>query len=68
MSNSYRVVSAAGQWQLARATDFTSEHGADTGSAGVLRLWQRALDAIATGNLDGIAGRSSRAPCRICKN
>lgn len=40
---------------LARAADFTAEHGADTGTARVLELWQRALDAIEAGNLDAIA-------------
>jgi proteasome accessory factor A len=40
---------------LARATDFTGERGADTGSARVLGLWQRTLDAIGAGNLDAIA-------------
>jgi proteasome accessory factor A len=40
---------------LARATDFAAEHGADTGTTRVLELWQRALDAIGTGNLDAIA-------------
>jgi proteasome accessory factor A len=40
---------------LARAADFAGEHGAGTGSERVLALWQRALDAIETGNLDAIA-------------
>ena len=40
---------------LARARDFTGERGADTDSARVLGLWQRALDAIGAGNLDAIA-------------
>jgi proteasome accessory factor A len=40
---------------LARATGLVGEHGADTDSWRVLRLWQRALDAIGAGNLDAIA-------------
>jgi proteasome accessory factor A len=40
---------------LARAADFAGEHGADTGSEQALALWERALDAIETGNLDAIA-------------
>jgi len=40
---------------LARARDFTDERGTDAVSQRVLGLWQRALDAIAAGNLDAIA-------------
>ena len=40
---------------LARAKDFTDQRGADAVSRRVLGLWQRALDAIGTGNLDAIA-------------
>jgi proteasome accessory factor A len=40
---------------LAKAKDFTSNRGADAVSTGVLGLWERALDAIGTGNLDAIA-------------
>jgi proteasome accessory factor A len=40
---------------LARATDFTGTRGADVISGRVLRLWGRALDAIAAGNLETIA-------------
>jgi proteasome accessory factor A len=40
---------------LARATDFAARGGGDAASARVLRLWQRAVDAIEAGNLDGIA-------------
>jgi proteasome accessory factor A len=40
---------------LARARDFTDERGADVVSQRVLGLWERALDAIGTGNLGGIA-------------
>lgn len=39
---------------LATAKDFTDRHGADAATVRVLGLWQRALDAIATGNLDAI--------------
>ena len=40
---------------LARARDFTGRRGADAVSRRVLGLWERALDAIGTGNLDAIA-------------
>jgi proteasome accessory factor A len=40
---------------LAKAKDFTSSHGADAVSTRVLELWERALDAIETGNLGAIA-------------
>ena len=40
---------------LARARDFTDQRGADAVSRRVLGLWERALDAIETGNLDAIA-------------
>ncbi len=40
---------------LARARDFTDERGADAVSERVLGLWERTLDAIATGNLSAIA-------------
>jgi len=40
---------------LAKARDFTSNHRADAVAGRVLRLWERALDAIGTGNLHAIA-------------
>ena len=40
---------------LAKATDFTGNRGADAVSERVLGLWERALDAIETGNLRTIA-------------
>jgi proteasome accessory factor A len=40
---------------LARAADFTGRNGADEVTRRVLRMWQRALEAIGTGNLDAIA-------------
>jgi proteasome accessory factor A len=40
---------------LAAARDFTGSRGADAVTARILGLWERALDAIATGNLDAIA-------------
>jgi proteasome accessory factor A len=40
---------------LARARDFTSSRGTDAVGNRVLGLWERALDAIGTGNLDAIA-------------
>jgi proteasome accessory factor A len=40
---------------LARARDFTDKRGADAVSRRVLGLWERALEAIGTGNLDAIA-------------
>jgi proteasome accessory factor A len=40
---------------LARAKDFTDKRGADAVSGRVLGLWERALDAIGTGNLSTIA-------------
>ena len=40
---------------LAQATDFAARGGGDAASARVLRLWQRAVDAIEAGHLDGIA-------------
>jgi proteasome accessory factor A len=40
---------------LARARDLTDQRGADAVSRRVLGLWERALDAIETGNLDAIA-------------
>ncbi|MFY9931404.1 MAG: proteasome accessory factor PafA2 family protein [Streptosporangiaceae bacterium] len=40
---------------LASARDFTGRHGADAVSRRVLDLWERALDAIGTGNLGAIA-------------
>ena len=40
---------------LAKARDFTDKRGADAVSRRVLGLWERALDAIGTGNLDTIA-------------
>jgi proteasome accessory factor A len=40
---------------LAKAKDFTSSRGADALASRVLGLWERALDAIGTGNLDAIA-------------
>ncbi len=40
---------------LAKAKDFTGDRGTDAISQRVLGLWERALDAIGTGNLDAIA-------------
>ena len=40
---------------LAKARDFTGKRGADAVSRRVLGMWDRALDAIGTGNLDTIA-------------
>ena len=40
---------------LAKASDFTGNRGADTVSRRVLRIWERALDAIDAQNLDAIA-------------
>ena len=40
---------------LNRAKDFTSQNGLDAISARVLEMWERALGAIETGNLDKIA-------------
>jgi proteasome accessory factor A len=40
---------------LAKSKDFTDRRGADAISTRVLGLWQRALEAIGTGNLDAIA-------------
>jgi hypothetical protein len=40
---------------LAKARDFTSNHAAEPVSTRVLRLWERALDAIGTGNLGAVA-------------
>ncbi len=40
---------------LAKARDFTGKRGADAASRRVLGMWERALDAIGTGNLDTIA-------------
>ena len=40
---------------LTRAKDFAGSRGADAVSRRVLGLWERALDAIGTGNLDAIA-------------
>ena len=40
---------------LARARDFTDVHGADAVTVRVLGLWERALEAIGTGNLGAIA-------------
>jgi proteasome accessory factor A len=40
---------------LNRAKDFTTKHGADPVSKRVLDMWERALSAIETGNLDVIA-------------
>ena len=40
---------------LNRAKDFTSKNGLDAISARVLEMWERALGAIETGNLDKIA-------------
>jgi proteasome accessory factor A len=40
---------------LAKARDFTDKHGADPVSKHVLGMWERALEAIGTGNLDTIA-------------
>jgi proteasome accessory factor A len=40
---------------LAKTMDFTSNRSADAVSTRLLGLWERALDAIGTGNLDAIA-------------
>ena len=40
---------------LALASDFGARRGADAAGGRVLSLWQRALDAIETGNLDAVA-------------
>lgn len=40
---------------LARARDFAGQHGPDAVSGHVLGLWERALDAIGTGNLGAVA-------------
>jgi proteasome accessory factor A len=40
---------------LAKASDFTGNRGADAVSRRVLRIWERALDAIDAQNLDAIA-------------
>jgi proteasome accessory factor A len=40
---------------LGRARDFTSKNGLDAVSKRVLEMWERALGAIETGNLDEIA-------------
>ena len=40
---------------LARARDFTGQRGADAVTGRVLRMWERALEAIGAGNLDAIA-------------
>lgn len=40
---------------LAGARDFTGRHGADAVTGRVLRLWERALEAIGTGDLTAIA-------------
>ena len=40
---------------LTRARDFTSKNGLDAVSERVLEMWERALGAIETGNLDKIA-------------
>jgi len=40
---------------LNRAKDFTDKNGLDRGSKRVLEMWERALGAIQTGNLDKIA-------------
>jgi proteasome accessory factor A len=40
---------------LAKARDFTDKRGADAVSGRVLGMWERALEAIGTGNLDTIA-------------
>jgi proteasome accessory factor A len=40
---------------LAKAKDFTGQRGADAVSRRVLGMWERALDAIGTQNLDTIA-------------
>ena len=40
---------------LARARDFTDRNGADAATRRVLGMWERVLDAVATGNLDDIA-------------
>jgi len=41
---------------LARAADFASKNGLDAIGERVLEMWERALGAIETGNLDKIAG------------
>ena len=40
---------------LAKASDFTGNRGVDTVSRRVLRIWERALDALDAQNLDAIA-------------
>ena len=40
---------------LTRAREFTSRNGLDPGSERVLEMWERALGAIETGNLDLVA-------------
>jgi proteasome accessory factor A len=40
---------------LAKVRDFTGRRGADAVSTRVLGMWQRALDAVETGDLGGIA-------------
>jgi proteasome accessory factor A len=40
---------------LAKAKDLTDQRGADAVSRRVLGLWERAVDAISSGNLDAIA-------------
>ena len=40
---------------LAKARDFTGNRGTDAVTGRVLGMWERALDAIGTGNLDTIA-------------
>jgi proteasome accessory factor A len=40
---------------LTRARDFTSRNGLNAADERVLELWERALEAIGTGNLDKIA-------------
>jgi proteasome accessory factor A len=41
---------------LTRASDFTGSNGLDPARERVLQMWQRALGAIETGNLEEIAG------------
>ncbi len=40
---------------LTRASDFTGRRGTDPVTGRALRLWDRTLDAIETGNLDAVA-------------
>jgi proteasome accessory factor A len=40
---------------LTRASDFVDSGGADAASRRVLRMWERVLDSVQTGNLDAIA-------------